>query len=431
MNQIYARLRLRSWKQTAFRVVSILNRYGLNNDRFSTSLFSFVRLMREYGIVPTLPVTAIVLDRYPNLFKRIQDMGVEFAVHGYKHVDYTQLDSIQVVEHLQQAVGIFEKHGIPWSGFRYPFLRCDEEKIDILSREGFQWDSSRVISWNHLKPEDFTPTTWRAFQNILKTYRPLNADDCQTLPTVNGDLIEIPVSVPDDDMLIERLRIKNSHRLKDIWNRMLSEIQEKGEIFVFQVHPERFFEFRTAVERLIHKAAGDGNVWFTSLGELTDWWRERKEFHFNVAKVSQNRFRIRAECSDRATVLWKNGHKNSRGDRFVKNASVVDDRIWEIKSPAKPVIGIGLNTPADVVDFIANEGYAYEVAGRPEDCNCFIDCLDYRGRKTEKDLIKQIEDCKYPLVRFWRWPNKAHYAFSVTGDIDGVDLRDFWERFHG
>jgi peptidoglycan/xylan/chitin deacetylase (PgdA/CDA1 family) len=412
-------------------MVSIMNRYGLNNGRFSASLFSFVQLMIEYGIVPTLPVTAIVLDRYPNLFKRIQDMGVEFAVHGYKHVDYTQLESKRIVEHLQRAVEIFDKHGIPWSGFRFPFLRCDEERIDMLSREGFQWDSSRVISWNHLKSEDFTPMAWQAFQNILNTYRPMNADDCQTLPAVNGGLIEIPVSIPDDDMLIERLGIKNSHRLTNIWNRMLSEIRKKGELFVLQVHPERFFEFRMAVERLIHKAAGDGDVWFTSLEELTDWWREREEFRFDIAKVSKKRFRIRAECSDRATVLFKNGNNHIERNRFGGNESIVDDRVWEIQSPAKPIIGIGSNTPADVVGFIGKKGYAYGVSGIPEDFNCYIDCRDYRGRETEKDLTRRIEDCPYPLLRFWRWPDKARYAFAVTGDIDGVDLRDFWERFHG
>ena len=408
-----------------------MNRYGLNNGRFSASLFSFVRLMREYSIVPTLPVTAIVLDRYPNLFKRIQDMGVEFAVHGYKHVDYTQLESKQIVEHLQHAVEIFDKHGILWSGFRFPFLRCDEERIDMLGREGFQWDSSRVISWNHLKSEEFTPMAWQAFENILNTYRPMNADDCQTLPSVNGNLIEIPVSVPDDDMLIERLGIKNSHRLTTIWNRMLDEIRKKGELFVLQVHPERFFEFRTAVERLIHQAAEDGDVWFTSLGELTDWWRERKDFRFDIDKVSRNRFRIRAECSDRATVLWNNGHEISGSNFLYSNAFAINDRVWEMNSPAKPVIGIGSNTPADVVGFIENEGYACEVTEKPEECNCFFDCSEYRGRETEKDLIRRIENSKYPLVRFWRWPYKARYALSVTGDIDGVDLRDFWERFHG
>ena len=44
---------------------------------------------------------------------------------------------------------------------------------------------------------------------------------------------------------------------------------------------------------------------------------------------------------------------------------------------------------------------------------------------TEKRIVEEIEQSDAPLLRYWRWPDKARSAMSVTGDIDSVTLSDF------
>jgi hypothetical protein len=44
------------------------------------------------------------------------------------------------------------------------------------------------------------------------------------------------------------------------------------------------------------------------------------------------------------------------------------------------------------------------------------------------ELINYIETSPAPLVRYWRWPDGAKSALSVTGDLDALSLLDYVSR---
>ena len=429
--QMNSRLRIRSWNQSLSRVFSIFWRYGLNGKRFRGYLFGFVRLMKKYDITPTLPVTASVVDRHPDMFLKIQELGVEFAIHGFKHIDYTQLKKEEVKTHIRSAVDIFEHRGIRWSGYRFPLLRRNESLKPLLKQAGFLWDSSDVVSWNSLRSEDFSEERWQAYQMILETYRPVHAEDTQILPQTVNELVELPVSMPDDDILIERLGITDVETLIRIWQRMLDKARERGELLVLQTHPERFDVYRSALENIIQSAKAYGDVWIAPLGKIAQWWNEKHSFYFKMEEVSHYRYKVYAHCSDRATpLMYDRASLLDENDPF-KHARVMKQKNWKVESPVIPVIGLKSGTPPDILDLLNQEGFAFEITEHPETCSA---CLKYAGDPEEEGkrrMQEMLETTDNPLIRFWRWPNAARCCLAISGDIDGVDLRDFWERFHG
>lgn len=50
------------------------------------------------------------------------DQNVEFVVHGYTHIDYSQLAPQEQLAHLLRAREVFADLGITAVGFRSPYL---------------------------------------------------------------------------------------------------------------------------------------------------------------------------------------------------------------------------------------------------------------------------------------------------------------------
>ena len=425
------RLDTRSMEHILRRVYTILIRYGIGRRLFSRTLWDFIGLVRGYGITPTLPVTASVVGRHPNLFQQVQESGVELAVHGYRHVDYTQLPLEELRQDLRCAVEVFRTHGIRFSGYRYPYLRRDTERVDLLGEMGFEWDSSEVVSWHGLEASQFDKREWDAYERILATYEAADADAVRVLPRMSGGLVEVPVSVPDDDILVERLRLDDDGTMVKVWAGMVRRVRERRELLVLQVHPERFEWYRRALESTLRLAREGKDVWAASLGEIARWWREREDFGFEIEKISDGRYRVVARCTDRATILLKKGLTRGSGSGLWGSAVTVDARTFEVESPVKPVIGVDPETPTAVVRFLKEEGFAHTVAEKEGNCSFFLRHRGFFGENEKRRILESVEEIRFPLVRFWRWPEGARYSLAVTGDIDGVDLLDFWGRFYG
>lgn len=414
------------------RCFSIVRRYGLSSERFKNTLIAFLTLMRRHGIVPTLPVTASVLERHSVFFNRIAGFGAELAIHGYRHCDYTGLTKKQAQHEFQRAILVFKQNNIPIGGHRFPFLRKDADLIDMLADSGFRWDSSEVISWNSINPNQFKNRDWKNYQNILKTYGASDAEASLALPRFQGGLVELPVSVPDDDILIERLRLNDEKKLKEIWERMLVQIRLRGELLVLQLHPERFHLYKNALDQLLDQAKAGADVWVAPLGKITEWWIERDAFSFDVAESSETRFCVSASCTNRASILLQNPLKrNSAGIQGFGVEEVIQQRQFIVDCPVKPLIGIARNASTSLRQFLKSEGYAFEETAKPERYAFFLESNGEIAEEHKLGILDTLDHAPYPLLRFWRWPGAARYALAVTGDIDNVTIRDYWDRFNG
>jgi hypothetical protein len=229
----------------------------------------FVNLLVGYDAKATFPITGRTLEKHPDFIKGIYDERIEFTIHGYSHVDYSNLSAREQSEQIKKAVEIFKKFGIKPYGFRGPYLQANDDTLNVLKERGLLYDSSPSIHWN-VVPEEYLKRNVHLYNLALKLYKPSDAITSFLPYSING-IVKIPVSLPDDEMLIDRLNISNQKLLGKLWLKILEETIEKGGAFIPQLHPERIPFAFDALKMLIEEA-NKRNVWITSLKELALHW---------------------------------------------------------------------------------------------------------------------------------------------------------------
>lgn len=416
----------RGTKNLISRIISILRRFGVSSRKFDRLLNRYCVLTRELGCVPTFPITAVTLKRHPGLIRELCHQGVEFAVHGYVHIDYGVLSEEEQIEHYQKAINIFNSCQVPFTGFRAPLVHINGRTPGALRHLGFPYDSSYGVKWDVLNRNEFTKKSWREREKVLALYECRHSQECSVLPRAMNGFIEIPVSLPDDEIMVDRLGITSQRKISEIWQSILQRSFESGELFTLQLHPERFIFCESALVNLLHKARQiKPKVWVATLREIAEWWREKDKFAFRVKLQDDGRYRVKADCSDRATLLLKNCRVNVPVDEWFDGYQIVNARDFILDNPIRPVIGVSYDSSTAAISFLKNEGYIIERSDRPDNYGVYLDNLAQFQEADEKPLSRRVEQSNVPLLRYWRWPDSSRSALSVTGDIDSITLIDF------
>jgi hypothetical protein len=285
------------------------------------------------------------------------------------------------------------------------------------------------VHWDVLDRDSYADDMWHEYERLLSFYN--SKMDCNyiALPRSDDGLVEIPVSIPDDEALIERLGVTQGERIGAIWEEMLKRTYERGELFTLQLHPERIDLCKSALAHVIQRArCYTPSVWVASLREISEWWQKKDRFAFDVYHESKNRYKVKADCTDRAGVLIKNCKTDVSTDEWFDGYKIVNAREFCLETPKRPSIMVSKNTAPEVFSFLRNEGYVVESDGKDGDCGIYLDDLDQFTGADEKPLLERIEKSQAPLLRFWRWPDRSRSAVSVTGDIDAITLLDFGLR---
>jgi len=424
------RVRTRSPGSLIKRIFSVGRRYGIDETRFKSSLRDFVEMCSAIDVRPCFPVPGAVVLRNRDFFKEIEDLGAGFAAHGLVHIDYSIVSEEEFKRHLSKIKEIFESTGIECRGFRFPFFRKKSGYKSILMNAGFDWDSSEVVSFP-VNDKDFKKSKMKNYYKIRDTYEPFEYGKTVQIPEFNGKLVEIPAAIPDDDILVERLGIKEEDPRWNIWSRMLNRVRDDRGLLVLQAHPERFREFRAPLQKLIEEAKSFNDIWITSMNELSDWWKERRSFKVTVEKEGRLKYRVCVEGSSKLTILVKNMIQKGGDSPKYSEYGLIKEKSFVIKCVKKPVIGISHSGNKNLQDFLTNEGFIWEESDRESDFSLFIKGDREFGEEAKLKVLQDIEMCPYQLVRIWRWPNNKKSAFVLTGDIDGVTQWDIWMRNYG
>ncbi len=238
----------------------------------------FAALAARYDARVTFPVTALTLERHPKLLRTLLGDGVtvELAIHGYRHIDHSLLAAPALAGTIAQATDLFRAQHIPFTGFRAPYLRWNNDLLAALAAAGLTYDSSQPILWPVVDRATLAPGERQALDTLLAFDRPAPAETTPALPFWVGDLLELPVSFPDDEMLVERLRLREAGAIAQYWIAAFDQCHVRGELFVLQLHPERFPLCAAALERVLDHVARLGPaVWRASLGDVAAWWRQQ------------------------------------------------------------------------------------------------------------------------------------------------------------
>ncbi len=408
------------------RGLSIASRYGMTPDKMERSLAQFVATLRRFGCSATFPLTSVALQRSPHVISKYQAGDIEFAVHGYRHLDYSQLSQSKQRAHLTLARRIFAGAGIQPQGFRGPYLRWNLDTLVALQQQGFAYDSSQGLAWDVLDGRETS-----AYLHVLNFYGARSAHDYPSLPDLEKSLVRIPYSLPDDEALVERLDLKTPAKMSALWLAILHHTYELGELFTLGLHPERI---GLCLEPLTAVLAGTRRltpaVWIARLDEIATWWRARAEavveitdaadsgLHLTVRGPCGTTVLVRAVEVDAPTTYWANGYRQ------------VETTTFTTRAPARPFIGLSPGTSPRLASFLRQQGYIVEVSEERRLYPCYFDQAEFVA-EHKRPLLAQIEGIDCPLVRLGRWPNGARSALAVTGDIDALTLWDYGLRLFG
>ena len=410
------------------RVGSITKRYGVNAGKMDRALNQLSRLLQEFDCRGTFPITAVALARNRAVIQKYQAQGIEFAIHGYRHIDYSQLSQEEQVVHIRKANQIFQEQGIHCEGFRCPYLRWNKETLTTLSKVSLAYDSSNSLVWN-IDERHYTDSYHRA----IEFYGAQSAGDYPAIPRldVETNLVRIPYCLPDDESLIERLVWRSSAEMNAIWPAMFREIHQQGELFNLGLHPERTIECAEglrATMQVIHAIAPE--VWRARLDEIAQWWQKRYYTQIDVIKMNDHQLQLSINGPKGTTLLLRSLEAKTATVPWFDNYQRASEIPCVIQTDKRPFIGVSPESAPYLASFLKQQGYIVEISSEATSYSLYLDRPTF-PREKERSLIAQIEGQSVPLARLGRWPHGTRSAFCVTGDIDALTVLDYALRFIG
>ena len=256
------RQRSKSARNKLRRFFLLPRRYGITSKRFIENLGDMASMLKEHGIVGTFPITATVLARHAEIAGVLE--GMEIAVHGRNHVDLTALTKTEQEASVISAVEVFREHGINAVGFRAPYLRCNNSLLEVLGKAGFLYDSSIAVVWSCGHRFDSLPE----MNEALNSYGVAKAGNAT--PLNKFDIIELPVALPDDEILIDRLEVVKTDSISQALKGMVRSATDTHGHLVLQLHPERFHIYKEAMAETI-AFAREKDAWIAPLREVAKW----------------------------------------------------------------------------------------------------------------------------------------------------------------
>jgi len=187
--------------------------------------------------------------RYPvdeETVQSLHDDGCEVGVHGLWH------DGRDLAEgSMDERLPAMWENASRWNavGFRSPGTHRGWE---LMPRLGFDYDSS------------YTDTD---------PYEPQAGGCCTYLPYVNHDMVELPITLPQDHTLYTILR----HADGELWLRKARHIRDRGGMVLVLTHPDYARERQVAdgYQALLDEFASDYAAWQALPREVAAWWRSR------------------------------------------------------------------------------------------------------------------------------------------------------------
>jgi len=394
-----------------------------------------MQTLGQFDCGASLALTAIVLKRNPSVIAQYLDKDIEFAVHGYTHIDYSRLSPAEQLDHLHRAREIFAAAGIKACGFRSPYLRQGAQLHATIEDVGFSHVSNQPIMWDVFDSDAFAPSAYAVYERAVSFYDPWLAGERPSLPRLGGRLVEIPVSLPDDEMLIDRLGRRSDSAISELvesaWRSILSETYRRGELFTVQLHPERIAWGADGILAVLNQAGAlTPPVWVAHLSEIAAWWRARAAATIDVRETNDGLYHLAVAGPAGVTILARQVKVLENTKHWADGYRRVSGTTCIVRAERRPFVGVSPACPPAMLDFMRQQGYIVQVSDERERYSIYFDQSQF-SPQDELALLARIEEDGGALVRLGRWPDGARSALCITGDIDALTIWDYGLRLFG
>ena len=426
MNSLSIARRGKGFRGLVSRTSTISRRYGLTAHKMDRLLGRFADILDSFNCGATFPITCAALARNRAVIEKYLGRGLEFAVHGYVHVDHSELSYERQKADLERSLAVFKAIGLKCSGFRAPYLRTNQETLRAVRESGFLYESSQAISW---KVRGVHET--ERYRIGLDFYGAVDSEIILPIPRLEDGLVRIPYCVPDDESLIERLAFSSGNSVSEPWLSILSATYQNGQLFTLGLHPERILECEGPLRAVLSAARSySPHVWIARLDEIADWWKQRLETKIRVSLVSEQEFRVTVDGPQGVCLIVQGGEILTASARWHEQERIIEGNEVHLRAPLRPFIAVSPDSSPAVSHFLGQQGYIVETADGPGNHSLFIRKPGFE-RAEESELLRQIQAAGGPLVRLGRWPDGAGSALCITGDIDAITVWDYALRMLG
>ncbi len=438
MNLVSFSIRTKGSYNFARRLRTVFTRFGFSESPIRHALYTIIDTLQRYNGAPTFFIPAVVLGRHPALITDIVADGVEIGIHGYVHNDYRILSKDKQFTQTKQAISVFQNNKIPYQGFRNPYLGWTQESLAIYAALGLSYESNMAILHDVVDLNAFSPLLRSGYAKSLRLFQAAPCSIYGLRPRFEGALLRIPTSIPDDEMLFDRLRITDQQEVGHIWSKVMQRVYDRGGLYTLNFHPERGVLCKPALEELLSYARSRPlPVWVARIGDVAQWWKEHSEFRQNITPLDSNRWQVEATCTPRATLLARHLIVEDQvATPWFGSDIRVQSHSFIVRAPQCPCIGISPATSQQVVNFLYEQGYPFVRCTQEEAHNyaCYLDLPEGMGITAQEQLqrksalVQQIEELEAPLLHFGCWPDGNRAALAISGDIDSVTVQDFFLR---
>jgi hypothetical protein len=178
---------------------------------------------------------------------------------------------------LQERLPEMIRYAEQWGamGFRSP---ATQRGWDLMAELPFDYDSSYP---------DTDP------------FEPQGGGCCSWLPLLNGQVVELPITLAQDHTVFVILRRRDAR----IWMDKAEALRRRGGMALVLTHPDyvRLGPVPEAYDALLARYADDQTVWRALPGEVSRWWRRRADSRL---KPTSNGWEVVGPAAGEATVRF-------------------------------------------------------------------------------------------------------------------------------
>ena len=214
--------------------------------------------------------------------------------------DYPIGDS--VMEAIRRAGGEIGLHGLHHDGSLFQSRKHFERQLPRIHERLREWGAVGFRSPSTHRNAAWMPELGAAYDSSFPDTHPFDAQPggcCSILPYFLGDMVELPITLPQDHTVFELL----GERDIALWRRKVAYLAECGGLVTVLVHPDYALtpERMRHYDELLALLRGLEGGWHALPRDVALWWRRRAELERRFADGEVD---PRAAAAAGASVWW-------------------------------------------------------------------------------------------------------------------------------
>ena len=243
----------------------------LTHDLETSSSFKHIEEIRKiekrYGFVSSWN---ILCKKYKIDFKKLKQLkkeGCEIALHGYNHDGkFPFLPKNKTIKRIRKCFSKLNEFQL--TSFRSPQLQRNERFLKHISKY-FICDSS-------------VPDV------DLRSPVAMRSGCCTVFPFIINNMVELPLTVPQDFRLIYTLKLSNAEYY-EIWKNKIDYIKKLNGLVNILAHPDDYLSgnerYLSIYEKILKYLSKQKSYYHSTPSEIAKWWLERDKSKIKGNKI--------------------------------------------------------------------------------------------------------------------------------------------------